>query len=422
MELAESLVGLTHSPFHGLSSVFSKSWEHVHDHFIPNSRNNYHPHLFGHRAMGLFSVALICVKVFAIAAITFGPVVPVFSSAITSSNIISLTNQSRSEFNLSSLTENTALDEAAQTKANDMLARGYFSHNTPDGKTPWTFIEASGYSYLSAGENLAVNFTEAENVETAWMNSPGHKANILNKNFEEIGIGISQGEFEGHSAIFVVQMFGTPVAQKITLQSAPTKVQASGVPSPAPVVPTAPAKNATVAAASVESPAVPVTITSSQVTLGSSEIKITATISGPVVKVLGNFGNEAIQLSPQPNNEWSGVIPTAKLSGDQMHNVIVTAYDIKGKTVSSPVATFSGSTVANFSVVDSQKSGDAKTNVFGKFFNPKDFSDKLFILVIAGMLGCLAMAIGIKKHIQHVSLIANGSFVIMLACVLWMAG
>src|SRR4029078_3041745 len=126
------------------------------------------------------------------------------------------TNTSRNSYGLSTLTYNDELAKAAQTKANDMLAKGYFAHNTPDGKTPWDFIQAQHYNYIMAGENLAVNFTEAENVEDAWMNSPGHKANILNKNCEEIGIGISQGNFQGHNAIFVVQMFGTPVEQKIT--------------------------------------------------------------------------------------------------------------------------------------------------------------------------------------------------------------
>ena len=116
------------------------------------------------------------------------------------------------------------------------MAKGYFAHNTPDGQTPWSFIAAQGYNYLAAGENLAVNFYQAEDVESVWMNSPEHKANILNQSFEEIGIGIAQGEFQGHNAILVVQMFGLPVEQKIALASEPTKVQTQAVPAPAQAV------------------------------------------------------------------------------------------------------------------------------------------------------------------------------------------
>jgi len=206
---------------------------HIHDHFIPHARNNYHPHILARRNLGLMSGLLVAVRIFTFALLSFGPVLPAFSSAITEQNIISLTNESRQQFSVAVLTENQILDKAAQAKADDMLAKGYFAHNSPDGRTPWDFITSAGYSYLMAGENLAVNFTEAESVETAWMNSPGHKANILNKNFQDIGIGISQGTYQGHTAIFVVQEFGLPAAQPVALTDTPTKVQTNNVPAPA---------------------------------------------------------------------------------------------------------------------------------------------------------------------------------------------
>ncbi len=90
------------------------------------------------------SVALVGVKILTIALLSLGPVLPAFSSAITPQNIISLTNQSRQDYNLSALTENNILDKAAQAKADDMLQKGYFAHVTPDGKTPWDFITAAG--------------------------------------------------------------------------------------------------------------------------------------------------------------------------------------------------------------------------------------------------------------------------------------
>lgn len=100
------------------------------------------------------------------------------------------TNQQRSANGVAGLSLNNQLDQAAQAKANDMAARDYWSHNTPDGQTPWTFITAAGYSYQTAGENLAYGFATAADTLTGWMNSPGHRANILNTSFTEVGFGI----------------------------------------------------------------------------------------------------------------------------------------------------------------------------------------------------------------------------------------
>ena len=164
---------------------------HLYDHVVPSHRNNYHPHILGHRSLALISILLVTVKIFSLSVLAFGAVDTASSAAITTENIISLTNESRLAYGLAALSENQQLKAAAQAKAEDMLAKGYFAHNTPDGKTPWDFIVSAGYTYLQAGENLAVNFLDAEDVEAAWMNSPGHKANILNKHFQEIGIGIA---------------------------------------------------------------------------------------------------------------------------------------------------------------------------------------------------------------------------------------
>ena len=106
MEYVLNIIGM---PQAGLKRVFAPLGvfaAHIYDHVIPNPRNNYHPHLLGHRALGLFSGLLVTVKIFAIALLAFGPIAPAFSSAITPTNIISLTNQSREQFSLSALTEN----------------------------------------------------------------------------------------------------------------------------------------------------------------------------------------------------------------------------------------------------------------------------------------------------------------------------
>lgn len=131
-------------------------------------------------------------------------------SAIYAAVLVNLTNQNRAASNISELKVNPLLEKAAQMKADDMASKSYFAHNTPDGKTPWYWIDQAGYKYVYAGENLAVNFEESEDVETAWMNSRGHFLNIMNPKYTEIGIATSTGIYKAREAVFVVQMFGSP--------------------------------------------------------------------------------------------------------------------------------------------------------------------------------------------------------------------
>lgn len=125
--------------------------------------------------------------------------------------IISLTNAKRAANGLPALTYNAQLASAAAGKASNMLAENYWAHNSPSGKTPWTFITGSGYRYLYAGENLARDFSDAGSVVDAWMNSPSHRSNILDKNFSEIGVSVNWGNLTGREGTLVVQMFGTKV-------------------------------------------------------------------------------------------------------------------------------------------------------------------------------------------------------------------
>ena len=119
-------------------------------------------------------------------------------------------NTARTEAGLSPLADNALLIKAAKQKAEDMAAKGYFSHTSPNGSEPWDFIRAVGYDYRAAGENLAVNFSDSRILHDAWMNSPGHRDNILRGEFTEIGIGSAAGEYKGKPALFVAVMFGSP--------------------------------------------------------------------------------------------------------------------------------------------------------------------------------------------------------------------
>ncbi|MBI2327904.1 hypothetical protein HYU92_06325 [Candidatus Curtissbacteria bacterium] len=131
----------------------------------------------------------------------------------TSDQIIQLTNSKRSQNNLQPFTYNALLASAAAAKAKDMLAADYWAHNSPSGKTPWSFITAAGYRYIFAGENLARDFNDPGSVVDAWMNSPSHRSNLLDNNFREIGVAVTYGKLGGKEGTLVVQMFGSGVSQ-----------------------------------------------------------------------------------------------------------------------------------------------------------------------------------------------------------------
>ncbi len=115
---------------------------------------------------------------------------------------------------MSPLQMNDLLSRAALLKAEDMLRRDYFSHRDPDGQMPWYWLDRVGYDYLFAGENLALNFNDSKKVMKAWLDSPSHRANLMNENYTEIGIGVAEGLFEGKEVVLAVQFFGLP-AKKI---------------------------------------------------------------------------------------------------------------------------------------------------------------------------------------------------------------
>ena len=130
------------------------------------------------------------------------------------SKIIEETNLQRSEnANLIALTENEKLNDAALAKANDMFTKQYFEHISPDNIDPGKLVQNSGYDFIVAGENLILgNFASEKELVQAWMDSPGHRANILNNRYLEIGVAIIKGTYKGESVWIGVQEFGLPLS------------------------------------------------------------------------------------------------------------------------------------------------------------------------------------------------------------------
>ncbi len=134
------------------------------------------------------------------------------TSQINQANIIYYTNLNRQSVGVSILNQNTKLSSSAQKKAQDMLDRQYFEHDSPEGIGVSDLAEDVNYEYIIVGENLARgDFKSASEVVDAWMNSPAHKENILNPKFKEIGIGIVYGKYDGFDSWILVQHFGASI-------------------------------------------------------------------------------------------------------------------------------------------------------------------------------------------------------------------
>ncbi len=128
--------------------------------------------------------------------------------------LLETTNIQRSSISATKLTINERLSNAAQKKAEDMVTRNYWSHKTPEGSDPWSFIVEEDYTYKKAGENLAYGFDNSDAVITGWMNSKSHRENLLDKDFTEVGFGTANSSnFNGGGAsTVVVAMYAQPLA------------------------------------------------------------------------------------------------------------------------------------------------------------------------------------------------------------------
>ena len=191
-------------------------WKKAQNHFTPTKENAYRPGILGRSSLVFFLALTLAVEGFLVAGLVARESDGSFLSAVVASDIITFTNTERQGATELPLKENALLDQAAQAKAEDMATKGYFAHVAPDGTVPWAWITQAGYGYQSAGENLAVHFTDSKDVVNAWMASPSHRDNILRARYTYIGVGVADGVYKGQPATFVVQYFSTPKPGAVT--------------------------------------------------------------------------------------------------------------------------------------------------------------------------------------------------------------
>lgn len=185
--------------------------------FVPNEENKYRPRILEGSFLFYCLITLLILKLIIVPFLIYFDK-SVFFAAVTKSVLINLLNRDRQYLGLPPLEENPELNEAAFLKANDLLEKDYFSHQSPEGVSPWYWLKKAGYDYEIAGENLAIGFLDSEEVYSAWLDSPSHRANLLNPRYKNIGLAVAKGDYQGNETTVVVQFFGTPETSPKTLE------------------------------------------------------------------------------------------------------------------------------------------------------------------------------------------------------------
>ncbi len=132
----------------------------------------------------------------------------------TSSNLLKTINSTRSQYGLSKLQLNPQLQQVAQDRAEVITKEQRFSHTTIDNRTLQDFLIAADYNYQRGGENLGLDFILSEDLMTAWLQSPGHKSNILTPEYTDTGIVVQDIEYHGQTTTLVVHIFGQSATKK----------------------------------------------------------------------------------------------------------------------------------------------------------------------------------------------------------------
>ena len=176
---------------------------------IPHALNNYQPHLI--RNYGIIVVVVLVVIIQSLSMVFQNNQILGNESNTIIQQLLTSTNEQRANNSLPKLTLNEKLSAAAEKKAKDMIAVGYWSHNAPDGTTPWKWIQREDYKYAYAGENLARGFSNSRDIINAWMASDSHRANVLGAEYSEIGLAAVNGVMDGKNTTVVVAMYASPV-------------------------------------------------------------------------------------------------------------------------------------------------------------------------------------------------------------------
>lgn len=164
-----------------------------------------------------------------------------YATNVSREGLLAATNAARAANGKAALNLNSKLNNSAQAKGNDMINNDYWAHVSPTGTQPWYWFHQAGYSFTKAGENLAYGFDNSQQINDAWMNSSGHRANVLG-DYKDVGFGIASGSnYQGGEYTVVVAHYGKPYVAAVPKTTTPKTTTPKTAPAPTPTPTPAPA-------------------------------------------------------------------------------------------------------------------------------------------------------------------------------------
>lgn len=414
------------------------------DFFIPHHGNNHQPKaLHPKRALFHISAALV-VKAIVLMFVLNYPITAWMSpdvSATEGKRIISLTNNVRSSLSLTTLSESQKLNQAAYSKVQDMFINQYFAHHSPAGMTLESFARQAGYTnYAVLGENLAVGFSSANEVMTAWQNSPSHYHNLVDPNYREIGVSVAGGQYKDKDTVFIAQYFGvsknaaTPASteppkkdiEKVVKDSEPTVLSEKTTPPPPAKVSTPPkavpkpTKVTTPSKVALETPKIPTspetapktTVVVSKPVGKPSEkvVKITATLPAATTAASADILNRTIALEPKADGNWQG--QDVIISENEDTTIVPPSLTVNDATGAATTTDISADNIIpeKSTLLEQYQLYRTHPNSWlGQIFN---LSTLYYKIILGVALAALCINIFMAKGKQHAHLIASGIGVI----------
>ena len=391
--------------------------------FIPHKENNYHPHILHPKRVAFYGGAFVAMKIIVVAFALFLPLEVFLMPDVLAEEqkqIIALVNETRNKNGLPNLGEIDLLDRSSDDKATDMAVNQYFSHTGPNNHGLRYFLNNVGYQYQSAGENLAMGFSSAHDVVEAWIKSPTHYANLLDSEYQETGVGLESGYFNGVPTVYVAQHFGWPASRQGGPNTKATIVKSVD---PVPPQPKNVATTATnkpiekkVAAVTIETskPApvyVPVVYdkTNSKVYWqendGTIAVSVKALITGSVESATVSIGEVTIMLRKEAD-AYVGEA-TINQSVDEFFKVIISpVIGIKSTTGEFLSDTIDWNTIKIVSPTPTAKYLNAKQSL-GFLTNIFAISKDIYLIFIILFSVALLLGILIEIKIQYPKMIAQ---------------
>lgn len=392
--------------------------------FIPHKENNYHPHILHTKRAIFYGGLFVVMKIIVLAFVLFLPL-EVFVMpdvlALEQKQIVALINIERVKRGLPTLLENTRLNQSADFKATDMATYEYFSHLGTNNQRLGALLAMVGYQYLAAGENLAMGFSSAQDVVNAWIKSPTHHANLLDREYQETGVGLASGYFNGVPTVYVAQHFGWPDNQAVAVKSADTAPTQ-------PLEPMAKVSNKLtekkVAAINIQAPrevAVKYDKVNSKVYWGEARgainLSVLAFISGPVASAQVNINDLTIKLR-QENDHYVGQATVSQTADEFFKVIILPSIEIKNINGEIITDAINWNTIKIFSPTPVVKYIKARQSL-GWLTNIFSVSKNIYIGFIVFFAIALLLNILIKIKYQHPRVIAQTLGLISLLAYLY---